>query len=308
MTDTPARDDERLLREAADWLITLTSGQATEADARALATWRERDPMHDAAFRHVARMMNLTRLLIDHPPARLDRRAVLGGAVALFTAGGAYGVARPPLGLWPSFTELAAGERTRAGERRVLAPTPGVAVEMNSRTSLSLAANGRTMDLINGQTFITVAARGFEVHVADVRLAATQAVFDVQTLGGKVDVVCVEGHVQCGRGGERLTLGPSEALSVDARGGPIRRASANAHAATAWRSGLLVFEGAPLSEVVRQINRYRSGDIVLTNAALGDRPVNAVFHTAQIDNAVSQIQQLLDLEVRRLPGGVILMS
>jgi transmembrane sensor len=70
----------------------------------------------------------------------------------------------------------------------------------------------------------------------------------------------------------------------------------------------LVFEGTPLSEVVRQVNRYRSGDIVLTNSAIGHRPVNAVLHTGQIDNAVSQIQQLLNLEVRRLPGGVILMS
>ena len=104
-----------------------------------------------------------------------------------------------------------------------------------------------------------------------------------------------------------FALGPDEGVTVRANGA-VERARIRAGVATAWRDGMLVFENTPLSEVVRQINRYRTGDIVLADAAIGRRPVNAVLHTAQIDNAVSQIQQLLDLKVRRLPGGVILMG
>lgn len=309
MTASPGDDDDLLLGKAADWLVRLTSGRATEADARELTAWREENPAHDAAFRHVAKLMNLTRVLIDHPPRRIDRRAVLTGGAALFAIGGAFGLARPPLGLWPSYAELMADHRTGAGERHAFAPIAGVSVEMNSKTSVSLADSGRAIELISGEAFVTVSQSSaeFEVRSAGTRAAATNAVFNVQSIDGEVGVTCVAGEVVCRQGEDRLVLGPNDRLAVDASG-QIQRTRADAAVATAWRNGLLVFEGTPLSEVVRQINRYRSGDIVLTNAAIGDRPVNAVLHTAQIDNAVSQIQQLLNLEIRRLPGGVILMS
>ena len=137
--------------------------------------------------------------------------------------------------------------------------------------------------------------------------AAQAAVFNVQAIGGEIGVACVSGQVRCRRAETGFALGPDEGVTVRANGA-VERARIRAGVATAWRDGMLVFENTPLSEVVRQINRYRTGDIVLADAAIGRRPVNAVLHTAQIDNAVSQIQQLLDLKVRRLPGGVILMG
>lgn len=47
---------------------------------------------------------------------------------------------------------------------------------------------------------------------------------------------------------------------------------------------------------------------MLTDSALGQRPVNGVFHTDRIENTVAQIQQALGLQVRHLPGGVLLMG
>ena len=309
MTASPGGDEDDLLGRAADWLVTLTSGRATEADALELTAWREQDPRHDAAFRHVAKLSNMTRVLMDNPPRRVDRRAVLTGGVALVAAGGVFGLARPPLGLWPSYAELMADHRTGVGERFAFEPTAGVSVEMNSKTALSLADGGRAIELIKGEAFVTVRDRSakFEVRAAGTHAAATAAVFNVQSIDGDVGVTCVTGEVVCRRAGEQQVLRPNELLSVGADG-QLARARISATAATAWRDGLLVFEGTPLWEVVRQINQYRSGDIVLTSSAIGHRPVNAVLHTRQIDNAVSQIQQLLNLEVRRLPGGVILMS
>jgi transmembrane sensor len=302
-------DDELLLGKAADWLVILTSGKATESDARELAGWREQDPAHEAAFRHVARLMNLTRVLIEHPPRRVDRRAVLAGGAAFMVGGIAYGLARPPLGLWPSYAELMADHRTGTGERYAFAPASGVEVEMNSRTSVSLMESGRGIELINGEAF--VAARRpsemFEVRSAALRTVAWNAAFNIQAIDGEVALVCVEGEVSCRSDRAQLVLRRGERLALG-DDGQLGRSAVNARVATAWRDGLLVFEDTPLAEVVRQINRYRSGDIVLTNPAIGGRPVNAVLHTAQIDNAVSQIQQLLNLDARRLPGGVILLS
>jgi transmembrane sensor len=308
MTALSSGNDDLLLGKAADWLVTLTSGHATDDDARALADWRAENPAHDAAFRQVAKLMNLTRLLIDHPPPNVSRRAVLAGGVGLFVAAGTIGIARPPLGLWPSYAELTADHRTGAGQQFTFAPANGVSVEMNSRTSLSLIDRGKAIELINGEAFVAVGNEApFEARVGQVRATAFAAAFNIQAIDGDISVVCVKGEVTCRQGAARFVLRPNDRLGITADG-PVSRSTINPTVATAWRDGLLVFEGTPLSEVVRQINRHRTGAIVLTDASIGHKPVNAVLHTAQIENAVSQIQQLLNLEIRRLPGGVILMS
>ncbi|WP_313651852.1 FecR/PupR family sigma factor regulator, partial [Pseudomonas soli] len=42
--------DPDLQRQAQGWLLRLTSGQATQADARALRQWCARSPAHAEAF------------------------------------------------------------------------------------------------------------------------------------------------------------------------------------------------------------------------------------------------------------------
>ncbi|MFX8868155.1 hypothetical protein ABTM84_19475, partial [Acinetobacter baumannii] len=62
--------------------------------------------------------------------------------------------------------------------------------------------------------------------------------------------------------------------------------------ATAWQSGMLTFDNRPLKEVVDEINRYRPGRIIITNAELGRRIVNGSFRQDQLGAFVAQVQQL----------------
>jgi transmembrane sensor len=99
---------------------------------------------------------------------------------------------------------------------------------------------------------------------------------------------------------------PGQQLISNASGNHIT--SVDAQVAAAWRKGLLIFRDTPLADAVEAVNRYRSGKIILTNEALASRPVNGLFHTDQIDNAVDQFQQLLHVDVTHLPGGVVLLG
>ncbi|MGH6612761.1 FecR family protein [Sphingomonas sp.] len=293
--------------DAADWLVRLTSGEATDADAQALADWRAQSPDHDAAFRQVAGLRTMARALGDAPAAGVSRRGiVLGGSMAAVFA--AIGLAKPPLALWPSLSELMADHRTGPGERYAFAPIAGVRVEMNSRTSLSLAGGNRGIGLIDGETFISVATDAvFRVAAGDVQVEAMRALFNVSAIDGIVHTACLHGAIACRLNGRRINLTAGDQLSVDAQG-VVARTRVNPAIATAWRRGLLIFEETPLAEVVAQINRYRPGRIVLTSSGLGQRQVSGVFHIKQIENAVAQIQQLLGLHLRHLPAGVILMG
>lgn len=315
MTDRNIRDDDadRLLVEAADWVVCLTSGAATDDDAARLAAWRETSPAHEAAFREIAGARSYA-VVAKHnkQPAMVSRRAILAGGTTAVLAAMTVGIARPPLGLWPSFAELTADHRTAIGERYAFAPVIGVKIEMNSRTALSLiddsAEGSRGINLVTGETFITAErlAAAFRVKAGAVNASTRGAQFNVQRLDGGVRVACVSGMVECG-GDRPIRLHANEQMFV-ASNGTIRRGMVDGGKATAWRRGLLIFEGAPLAQVVDQINLYRSGKIVLANTALGRLEVNAVFHTNRIEEAVPQIEQLLNLHARHLAGGVVVMS
>ena len=63
-----------------------------------------------------------------------------------------------------------------------------------------------------------------------------------------------------------------------------------------------------LSEVVAEVNRYRRGSVILTNATLGRERLNARFKIANIDRVISQIEQVFGARTRALPGGIILLG
>jgi transmembrane sensor len=305
----PDEADDHLLVEAADWLVRLMSRTATSDDAEQLAAWRAQSPAHDAAFREVAGVRDYA-VVAGSTKKPMSRRALLsaggGGALALVTG---IGLARPPLGLWPSYAELTADHRTSVGGRLAIRPTAGVAVELSSRTAVSLTDDGHGIRLIAGETYVAAARQGrdFTVEAGRLRIAARDAEFNVQALRSQERVACVRGELRCHAGGQMTTLAANQAVSLSSDGA-IRRSAVDAVKESAWRKGLLVFEGTPLAEVVDQINLHRSGRIVLTNSSLENVPLNAVFHIAQIENAVPQIEQLLNIHARHVAGGVVLLG
>lgn len=300
---------EPLLEEAADWVVRLVSGDATQEDAENLARWRETSPAHEAAFREVAGVRAYARVAKSTRPP-MSRRAVLagGGATAVAVIAG-VGLARPPLGLWPSFAELMADHRTPVGGRYAFAPRDGVDVELSSRTSVSLIGNGDGITLIAGQAFVSASAqdRPFFVRASDIRAQASEAEFNVQSLATMTRLICVTGELVCEVAGQRLAVAADQAVTLTAAG-EVRRDRVDGRREAAWRRGQLIFEGAPLAEVVDQINLYRSGRVVLNDASLGVLPVNAVFHTNQMDAAVPQLEQLLGIRARSMGAGVVLLG
>jgi len=315
---------EPLEREALAWIARLSSGEATVADASELASWRASSEAHEAAFREALTFRNALAdvghaMRLDQeaggistlrPGGGSTRRSFLvggGGAIAASIAG-AWLVADPPMDLWPSYAEWSADFRTRTGERRTIRPIAGVHVDMGTRTSLARTNGGAGLDLVAGEAFVEVrrdSPLAIEARTGLVR--ASLAAFNLRNLDGEVCVTCLNGEVEVGRGDQAATLRNGQQLTYGAEEfGPVVKV--DAERALAWRSGLLVFQGESLSEVIDEINRYRSGRIILTNSALERRPVNAVFHLDQIDGAVTQIETLAAAQARRLPGGVVLIG
>lgn len=319
-------DDRRakIEREAYDWVMRFNAGDASQADLVALKQWSDRDPARAAAFKRISRTWkHLGQLrreadMVAAPsgyraPPRMARRMFLGGVLAASAAGAAVLVTRPPLGLWPSLSELAADYRTGTGEQRRVVLADNTAIEMNTQTSVAIRAgadNRGGVDLIAGEAMFSAAgpaSRQLVVHAADGRIVAEHARFNVRRQDHEVCVTCLDGDVAIESGNAKLVLSAQQQAIYSGSGiAPV--AAVNAEQATAWRDGIVIFQMTPVSDVVAEVNRYRAGKVILTNKELGQRLFNARLRIANIDLVVPRIQQVFGARATTLPGGVVLLG
>ena len=196
-------------REAHDWVVRFASGEATPADLHDGKLWCQRSAAHAAAFAKASRLWQALESGVFGPRSRpafglapsqlLTRRAMLAGTVAASATGAAYALVDPPLGLWPSWSELAADYRTKTGEQRRISLADSISVEMNTQTSIAVrraASDAVNIELISGEAVIAAAPPGsktFVVTSADGRVSATNARFNLRSDGRSVCVTCLDG-------------------------------------------------------------------------------------------------------------------
>lgn len=321
---------DALKREGVAWVQLLVSGAATPDDARALEQWCARSPRHREAFAEASRVWSdigpAAELLRAgsrpavglapspfepvRPRYRPARRAVLGGGLA---AAAAWTIVRPPLGLWPSLSELNADYRTGTGEQRQVTVAADVAVTLNTQTSIALetpVAGVPCVRLIAGEATFS-APRGTLVVAADRgRAVATRARLDVRQLSTPSPAVCVsclDGEVAIEFGGRSAALAAGQQARYG-RGGLSEIVTVDPDIVLAWQRGIVVFRATPLAEVIEEVNRYRPGRIVLVNSALADRPVSGRFRTDRMDLILTRLEQATGARITPLPGGLALVS
>lgn len=325
MMDSNRDHAEAVKREAQDWLVHMTSGEATTDDLRALRDWRAQSPLHADAFARACRFWKTLRPAVEvvardggaglrslTPGKRtMTRRGFLIGGAATAAAAATVVVIHPPFGL--SLSNLTADYRTGTGEQRRLAAGDGVSVEMNTETSLNLPPSdyGRKIELIRGEAVITAGVSPQEpvtVIASQGLIVASDATFNVRcTDGATTQITCLAGSVQVQYRERTTTVGQHQQFSYDDRAAEMA-VTVDPAIVTAWRQGQLVFHNEPLDRVIAEVNRYRRGRIVVTNSALGKHLVTARFKLDRLDDVVDQVRQVFGAQVRSLPGDIVLLS
>ncbi len=308
-------------REAQAWLLRLGSGDATEEDAAAFRQWCSASRAHASAFSQARQVMHAVApaaRLAARPAAQTARHALtpsrryfVGGALAAAVTAMAV---RPPLGLWPSAAEFAADYRTGTGEQREVSPVQGVVVQMNTQTRINVASaseDATRLKLLSGEAEFhagdATAPANLELAVANGRVTARRARFNVRHTGAEVCVSCLAGEILVSAGGRRATLGAGGQVTYGASSfGAVQRADEGQ--VSAWRRSLLVFNQVPLSTVVDEVNRYRPGKIILTSKELGNTQVQASLSIQRLDDVITLIRSVYGAEVTQLPGGVVLVG
>jgi transmembrane sensor len=322
----PSNGADEVKDQATAWLMLLTSGNATAADAEALRRWREQSRAHQEAFAEAKLFWQVlgpaateVSLRAD-PSARLTvasaglvgRRAFIGAALAASAAAVAYVGSKPPFEFWPSVEELRADYRTGTGEQRQVALAEGVSLILNTQTSIGvrqISPQSRAIELIAGEASFTT-ARGdapIDIFAASGRASAGTARFEMRRDGEAVQVTCLDGLVEVMCHGRSVTVPPGRRLTYD-RAGVQAPVAVDLVVATAWQQGQLIFRHERLARVVEEVNRYRPGRIILLDRGLGERDVVATFHLSRIDEAIEHLARAFGARTRSLPGGVVLLG
>jgi transmembrane sensor len=325
-------DDPRsdVQAQAEEWLLHLRSGKVTQQDLEAFRLWCADHPQmaHDlrktwthlrtasarVAQREAATGVSKGRNAGRENALRPGRRAFVGFAVM---AGASWLAIRPPFQLWPAIGELTADYRTGTGEQKRIALAEDVTVNMNTQTRIDVlpvsARQGasRGINLLAGEAEViaraTTSAQDFVVVAGSGRLQAQRAQFDVRRTVDQVCVTCISGSLSLVHPQRSLMLSAGEQLVYDDHN-VHRVASVDSSIVTAWRRGVLVFNGVPLAQVIDEINRYRPGKVILRNASLGTASVEAQSPITRLDILIDTLSKAYGAHVTKLPGDIVLLT
>lgn len=308
LLDSPLADDER--RKAFEhWL----------ADPENLKAWQKlrtfETRLHQIDAEQITRLQNRIAQLsptspnpVGIPPTLLKRarRTWAMPLVACVLLAVLANVARQA-GYFADY-------RTLPGEQTHITLEDGSQVLLNTATALSVdyTEQARKLTLYKGEAHFEVAAdagRPFTVSSPDARVTALGTVFDVKRAESATTVTVFEHAVSIvfadGAKIDRLNTGEQAVY----RQAEINiNPTVNLKQAGAWQNHRLVFANRPLGDVVNELNRYRSGIVLITDRRLAAHEVTGAFDSRDTDAILQAIAKSLPITEHRLTNRIVLLS
>ncbi|GBH30883.1 transmembrane sensor [Sphingobium xenophagum] len=302
--------------EAAEWIVRLNDSRPSAQTHAAFERWRAASPSNAMAFGIAQRAWGQMGQLAENP-GTLARHSIPSTTIAsrpmaslrrlwalpsAITACAALALMIGFAWVGDPVTYLRADHRTGIsqngsftlddGSHVDLAPSSAIAVHFDSQE--------RRIELLAGTAYVRATpkvqagGRPFVVEAGRGTSTALGTRFQVERRAGDTIVtvmhhqVAVSGDTGSGMG-KSLILSPGQKLRYDANGHIGRVETASPDLALAWQNGQLVFDRAPLSEVMATLNRYRAGRIVLLGGRLRSHRVSGVFDSNDIDGAITAL-------------------
>ena len=305
------RPSPQVLDQAADWLVRLTAGDATDADRDAWRRWLAADPEHARAW---AGIETLTQKFGVVPPrvglAALDRpqslarRRALEKLVLLVSVGGAGWLGYRHLAADADGTLLHTGKE--APREVLLADGTRVVLDAGTRLEVAFDATQRLLVLGEGRVLVETAAdpavrhRPFVVATRDGRLTALGTRFSVRQCSQGSRLAVYDGAVEIrprdpAAGVQVLQAG--QRTRFDA--GSIAPARPVDEQMAAWASGMLFADRMPLGAFVEQLAHYRHGWLRCDPAVAGLR-ISGAFPLDDTDRVLAALADALPVRIESL--------
>lgn len=300
---------------AIEWHVRLRDGD--DATWEAFAEWLADDARHAEAYDAVEATDQAIDPLLPHvvireaandldepvqPPARRRwRQGLVGGTIAASVAAAVLLFSSPA----PSRYDVV----TAPGERQVVALDAATEVTLNGATRMTFDRNDpRFASLASGEALFRVrhdVRNPFRLEVGANIVEDAGTIFNVVHERGEVRVAVAEGKIVYNPGARAVSLDAGQSL-VDRGVKDVKVIDVPIAAVGSWKTGSLVYAGAPLSSVAEELSRAL-GVRIAAAPSIADRPFSG---TITLDGSgAGQLRRLgpaLNVAVEERPDGWIM--
>lgn len=329
MADNEKADDKRsgVEAEAIAW-FTRMNGKPSRTDRNHFKTWLKADPIHERAYDELRALWSsaggpgadvareeeqaLSRHLENVRRMRETKTSgktggIVGLCLCAFLAGSWIWLERPTL-----LQDWQADYVSARGERRLIDLQDGSTVLLDADTAIDvdLGASERRVRLLRGTAFFTVTHSDipFVVKAGDGEARVLGTTFDVAMHDDGVSVVLENGSLQVtgATASQRVVLAPGEGVAYRASG-MGKPEKVDLEESAAWHEGRFVFNNARLGDVLKQIERYRLGRIVVLSGTLAERRVSGSFSIDNPHAALASLQSLVGFKMNEVAGRLVIV-
>lgn len=297
-------------QQASEWLVLLISGTATNEDRHAWEEWRNADPEHGRAWRHIEninqRIQGIPTDIVFKtlaPNALQDRRRLIKALTVVLMASGT-GLLVRQTAPWRGWTAV---YRTSTGEQRKLTLIDGTLIVLNTTSAIDVDYNDtiRLIQLHTGEMFITTAQdrpaatlmRPFVVETAEGTVRALGTRFVVRQEDGRSHVAVYEGAVEItpfDASNQKIIVPAGQTLSFT-RQTRDTFLSADENS-IAWTEGMIVAEKIRLGDFIDSLRRYRNGYLIC-DPAVANLLVSGVFPLKNTDSILASLTDSLPVSI-----------
>ena len=239
---------------------------------------------------------------------------------------------------WRSPAKMGNGVyETRIGEQNTLTLMDGSVIELNtnSRIQVDYTDQRRVITLSRGEAHFSVSKnpdRPFEVMAGLGVVRAVGTAFAVHYQQQALEVTVTEGTVALGSfapaslpqnkpptaaaaaiprlnamvAGQRVTFKPLLAQSLPDAVESLE--DDELEQSLAWRNGLMLFDGEPLTFVVQEMNRYTAVKIEIADATLASLAVGGQFRVGETEAMLKNLSVSFNIDIHRVNKNLVRLS
>lgn len=313
-----AANVSEISQQAADWFAKLQSGHSSEHDQYRFQRWLASDPAHQKAYDDIINFWNdpaLRQSLSSIPltnsknksPQSIPNR--LRFVIPLLAA--SFLIATVMFqGTWNC---LQADYCAGTGEVKRVDLADGSTVTLNAQTAIKVNYQSqlRQIELIHGEALFEVKRNPTQPFVVKADYSQTKVLgtrFTVRENQDSDIITVIEGTVEVSPHQHPPYLIKANDQILVGNQNPQGIKQVNTFATGAWIQGHLVFDNANLESVVNEIERYRSGKVIIKNNRLKSIKVSGRFDIRHPDKALEALEQTLPIKLYRLTQWLVVVT
>lgn len=316
--DSSAEFDQ-LIDDAAIWVSRMHSPIVSLETRAAFVTWLNRSDAHRKAYDEMKLVWDEMGKA-EHVPelkAEAEKLSKRRNRVFSFSATAAFSAAAAVLlaflatfNVFQSSPSSTATERyfTAAGEQTELLLDDGSVVIMNTRTEIKVefSAERRYISLLNGEAYFDVAHDPSRPFLVDTGVSTTRAVgtaFNIYRKPTETIITITEGVVKISseHGLREIEVDASRQVKVNEHA-ILSVLKADLDTELAWQDQLIVFRDAPLSSVLRELNRYLKNPVTLRDSSLVNIAVSGTFDVGAPEKMLQALIISFNLAEKKVGG------